>query len=56
MVMTLTLGKEAYDDFKRYKRDKEANSTEYRYSCIYSGLSGAIPFVMLSQKISKWEI
>jgi hypothetical protein len=22
MVMMLTLGKEAYDDYKRYKRDK----------------------------------
>ena len=30
MVMTLTLAKEAYDDFKRYKRDKESNSSEYR--------------------------
>ena len=30
MVMVLTLGKEAYDDFKRYKRDKESNSTIYR--------------------------
>ena len=31
MVMLLTLGKEAYDDFKRYKRDKESNSSQYRY-------------------------
>ena len=30
MVMALTLGKEAYDDFKRYKRDKESNSSVYR--------------------------
>lgn len=30
MVMTLTLAKEAYDDFKRYKRDKESNSSQYR--------------------------
>lgn len=30
MVMVLTLGKEAYDDLKRYKRDKESNSTIYR--------------------------
>lgn len=30
MVMTLTLAKEAYDDFKRYKRDKESNSSKYR--------------------------
>ena len=28
--MTLTLAKEAYDDLKRYKRDKESNSSEYR--------------------------
>jgi phospholipid-translocating ATPase len=25
----ITIGKEAYDDFKRYKRDKEANSQMY---------------------------
>lgn len=30
MVMVLTLGKEAYDDLKRYKRDKESNSSQYR--------------------------
>lgn len=30
MVMALTLGKEAYDDFKRYRRDKESNSANYR--------------------------
>lgn len=30
MVMLLTLGKEAYDDYKRYKRDKESNSSKYR--------------------------
>ena len=29
--MTLTLAKEAYDDFKRYRRDKESNSTKYRF-------------------------
>lgn len=28
--MTLTLAKEAYDDYKRYRRDKESNSSEYR--------------------------
>ncbi|CAD8114795.1 unnamed protein product [Paramecium sonneborni] len=28
-VLILTLLKEAYDDFQRYKRDKEANSQEY---------------------------
>lgn len=29
--MTLTLAKEAYDDYKRYRRDKEYNSTKYRF-------------------------
>lgn len=28
--MTVTIGKEAYDDFKRYQRDKEANSQIYQ--------------------------
>ncbi|GAM24916.1 hypothetical protein SAMD00019534_080910 [Acytostelium subglobosum LB1] len=28
-VLTITLLKEAYDDFKRFKRDKEANSQQY---------------------------
>ena len=28
--MALTLAKEAYDDYKRYKRDKESNSARYR--------------------------
>jgi hypothetical protein len=28
--MFLTLAKEAYDDFKRYRRDKDYNSTKYR--------------------------
>ncbi len=30
MVMVLTLGKEAWDDYKRYRRDKESNSAVYR--------------------------
>jgi hypothetical protein len=30
MVMALTLAKEAYDDYKRYRRDKESNGSEYR--------------------------
>lgn len=30
MVMVLTLGKEAWDDYKRYRRDKESNSATYR--------------------------
>lgn len=34
MVMLLTLGKEAYDDYKRYKRDKESNSSQYRYKLV----------------------
>ncbi|EJD04848.1 phospholipid-translocating P-type ATPase [Fomitiporia mediterranea MF3/22] len=28
-VLTVTMGKEAYDDYKRHLRDKEANSTKY---------------------------
>lgn len=28
-VLAVTMGKEAYDDFCRYKRDQEANSTRY---------------------------
>lgn len=28
-VLSITIGKEAWDDFKRYKRDKEANSQTY---------------------------
>ena len=28
-VLFVTMGKEAYDDYKRYLRDKEANSTKY---------------------------
>lgn len=29
--MALTLAKEAYDDYKRYRRDKDYNSTKYRF-------------------------
>lgn len=28
-VVSVTMGKEAYDDYKRYQRDKEANSQRY---------------------------
>lgn len=28
-VIAITMGKEAYDDYSRYLRDKEANSTRY---------------------------
>lgn len=28
-VLSITIGKEAWDDFKRYRRDKEANSQMY---------------------------
>lgn len=28
-VLLVTIAKEAYDDYKRYKRDKEANSQMY---------------------------
>ena len=30
LVMTLTLAKEAYDDYKRYRRDCDSNSSKYR--------------------------
>ncbi len=30
LVLTLTMGKEAYDDFKRYQRDREANNALYK--------------------------
>jgi phospholipid-translocating ATPase len=36
VVLFLTLLKEAYDDFKRYQRDSEANST--RYQAVRKGL------------------
>jgi phospholipid-translocating ATPase len=29
LVLFVTMGKEAYDDYKRYKRDAEANSAKY---------------------------
>jgi len=29
LVLMLTMLKEAYDDWERYKRDKEANSAKY---------------------------
>lgn len=29
LVLTITLSKEAYDDYKRYKRDRDANSQKY---------------------------
>jgi len=35
-VLAITLLKEAYDDFYRYKRDKEANDTKYKYNCLYN--------------------
>lgn len=28
-VLAITMGKEAYDDYQRYRRDREANSTRY---------------------------
>ena len=30
-VLILTMAKEAFDDYNRYKRDKEANSQIYKY-------------------------
>lgn len=37
MVLLLTMLKEIYDDFKRYKKDKEANSFEY--TCYINGVT-----------------
>ena len=31
MVLVFTLAKEAWDDFKRFRRDQEANSSRYKY-------------------------
>ena len=31
LVLTLTMLKEAYDDWERYKRDKDANSGKYKW-------------------------
>ncbi len=31
LVLVLTMVKEGYDDFQRYKRDTEANSSLYTY-------------------------
>lgn len=43
MVMLLTLGKELYDDFKRYRRDKESNSALYRYlHILYRAIKGNV--------------
>ena len=30
MVLVFTLAKEAWDDFKRFRRDQEANSSKYK--------------------------
>ena len=30
LVLTLTMLREAYDDYKRYRKDKEANSKQYK--------------------------
>jgi len=38
-VLTLTMIKEAYDDFNRFKRDKEANSQLYK---VFTGAAGKI--------------
>jgi phospholipid-translocating ATPase len=54
-VLTVTLGKEAYDDFKRFLRDREANSTKYWKLCpdgtrkkVPSHSLKVWPFVLLS--------
>ena len=33
LVLVLTMLKEAFDDWQRYQRDKEANSAKYRLIC-----------------------
>ena len=38
-VLFLTMLKEAYDDLKRYWKDKEANSTKYRFYTFKSNSS-----------------
>ncbi len=30
LVLVLTMAKEAYDDYERYRRDKQANSAQYK--------------------------
>ena len=30
LVVGLTMMREAYDDYKRYRKDKEANSKQYK--------------------------
>ena len=41
-VLFVTMGKEAFDDYKRYLRDKEANSTKY-LMLEPSGVDAALP-------------
>lgn len=41
-VLTVTIGKEAYDDFKRFLRDREANSTKY-YKLNLDGTRTRVP-------------
>jgi len=41
-VLMVTICKEAYDDFKRYIRDKEANSQRYK-KLLTSGETISIP-------------
>ncbi|CEO98647.1 hypothetical protein PBRA_006761 [Plasmodiophora brassicae] len=40
-VLTVTISKEAYDDFQRYRRDKEANSA--MYEVIENGIIKSVP-------------
>lgn len=43
-VLLLTMLKEAYDDLKRYWKDKEANSTNYRYALKNIKISNEIEY------------
>jgi phospholipid-translocating ATPase len=38
-VLSITMGKEAYDDYLRYSRDKDANSQEFEVLSLAGGIS-----------------
>lgn len=42
-VLAVTMGKEAYDDYCRYLRDKEANSTRYLVLLPHESASDSMP-------------
>ena len=45
-VIAVTMGKEAYDDYSRYLRDREANSTRYLVLLPQPSTISSIPFVL----------